>query len=55
LLDLGFYPSFARNVSYVMSGVRDLKTNGFLTVETGNTNLALYLLLQRPDAGQGID
>jgi O-antigen/teichoic acid export membrane protein len=39
LLDFGFNPSFARNVSYVVSGVRELKTNGFQTVEAGNNNI----------------
>jgi O-antigen/teichoic acid export membrane protein len=39
LLDFGFNPSFARNVSYVVSGVRELKTNGFQTVEAGNNDI----------------
>jgi O-antigen/teichoic acid export membrane protein len=29
LLDFGFNPSFTRNITYVLSGVRNLKTNGF--------------------------
>ena len=33
LLDFGFNPSFARNVSYVVSGVKELKKNGFQIVE----------------------
>ena len=32
LLDFGFNTSFARNVTYVFSGVRSLKTTGFETV-----------------------
>ncbi|MDR2840450.1 MAG: polysaccharide biosynthesis protein, partial [Paludibacter sp.] len=36
LLDFGFNPSFARNVSYVMSGVTELKTTGFQIVENNN-------------------
>jgi O-antigen/teichoic acid export membrane protein len=29
LLDFGFNPSFARNVTYVFSGVKKLQSNGF--------------------------
>jgi O-antigen/teichoic acid export membrane protein len=36
MLDFGFNPSFARNVSYVVSGVKKLKTTGHQIVE--NTN-----------------
>ncbi|GHT10002.1 hypothetical protein AGMMS4956_00660 [Bacteroidia bacterium] len=36
LLDFGFNPSFARNVSYVVSGVTELKTTGFQVVENSN-------------------
>jgi O-antigen/teichoic acid export membrane protein len=32
LLDFGFNPSFARNVSYVVSGVKELKTTGYQLV-----------------------
>jgi O-antigen/teichoic acid export membrane protein len=34
LLDFGFNPSFARNVSYVVSGVKELKTTGYQTIES---------------------
>jgi O-antigen/teichoic acid export membrane protein len=33
LLDFGFNPSFARNVSYVVSGVKELKITGYNIVE----------------------
>jgi O-antigen/teichoic acid export membrane protein len=33
LLDFGFNPSFARNVSYVVSGVKELKTTGYNIVD----------------------
>ena len=33
LLDFGFNPSFARNVTYIFSGVKKLKTNGFENVD----------------------
>lgn len=36
LLDFGFNPSFARNVSYVVSGVKELKTTGYNIVENHN-------------------
>ena len=36
MLDFGFNPSFARNVSYVISGVKELKKTGFQIVK--NTN-----------------
>lgn len=36
LLDFGFRPSFARNVSYIFSGVRKLKAYGVETVEESN-------------------
>jgi O-antigen/teichoic acid export membrane protein len=36
LLDFGFHPSFARNVSYVVSGVRELKITGYQMVENPN-------------------
>ncbi|MDR1783812.1 MAG: hypothetical protein LBR13_06095 [Dysgonamonadaceae bacterium] len=37
LLDFGFNPSFARNVSYVVSGVQELKITGYQTVDTDST------------------
>ena len=33
LLDFGFNGSFTRNVTYIFSGVKNLKTNGFETVD----------------------
>jgi len=36
MLDFGFNPSFARNISYVVSGVKELKTTGFQIVEQTN-------------------
>ncbi|MDR1681487.1 MAG: hypothetical protein LBS12_06880 [Prevotellaceae bacterium] len=44
LLDFGFNPSFARNVSYVVSGVRELKKTGYLVVEnnTGEIDYGLF-------------
>jgi O-antigen/teichoic acid export membrane protein len=36
MLDFGFNPSFARNVSYVVSGVKELKTTGHQIVENHN-------------------
>lgn len=36
LLDFGFRPSFARNVSYVFSGVKKLQKNGIATIKEGN-------------------
>jgi len=33
LLDFGFNPSFTRNVTYILSGVKTLKATGFQTVE----------------------
>jgi O-antigen/teichoic acid export membrane protein len=42
LLDFGFNPSFARNVSYVVSGVKELKATG-------------YNVLRFSDAGKRID
>jgi O-antigen/teichoic acid export membrane protein len=39
LLDFGFNPSFARNVSYVVSGVKELKATGYNIVESGNSKI----------------
>ncbi|MDR2410087.1 MAG: hypothetical protein LBE13_18530 [Bacteroidales bacterium] len=39
LLDFGFNPSFARNVSYVVSGVKELKVTGYNTVENDNSEI----------------
>jgi O-antigen/teichoic acid export membrane protein len=39
LLDFGFNPSFARNVSYVVSGVKELKTTGYYIVESSHSEI----------------
>lgn len=39
MLDFGFNSSFTRNVSYVVSGVKGLKKNGFQTVENNNAGI----------------
>jgi O-antigen/teichoic acid export membrane protein len=44
LLDFGFNPSFARNVSYVVSGVKELKATGYQTVESHNSEVDYSLL-----------
>jgi len=44
LLDFGFNPSFARNVTYILSGVRILKINGFETVSSENQTIDYGLL-----------
>lgn len=45
LLDLGFNPSFTRNVTYVFSGVKDIKVNGFESQNvTDDTNIDYGLL-----------
>ena len=33
LLDFGFNPSFARNITYIFSGVKVLKINGFESID----------------------
>ena len=43
LLDFGFRPSFARNVSYIFSGVKALQVNGVASVE-GNGEVDYSLL-----------
>jgi O-antigen/teichoic acid export membrane protein len=39
LLDFGFNLSFARNISYVVSGVKELKVTGYSTVESGSSEV----------------
>ena len=39
MLDFGFNPSFARNVSYVVSGVKELKVTGHEIVENTNREI----------------
>jgi O-antigen/teichoic acid export membrane protein len=39
LFDFGFNPSFARNVSYIVSGVKELKVTGYNIVENHNSEI----------------
>jgi O-antigen/teichoic acid export membrane protein len=39
LLDFGFAPSFTRNVSYIISGVKELKRDGHQIVEANNSEI----------------
>ena len=43
LLDFGFNPSFARNISYIYSGVRQLKSKG-VEINQSNDEIDHYLL-----------
>jgi len=45
LLDFGFNPSFARNITYVFSGVKTLKINGYEKIELNNQQIDYGLLL----------
>lgn len=45
LLDLGFNPSFTRNISYIFSGIQNLKSKG-IEKPTFNKNLIDYSLLK---------
>ncbi len=47
IMDLGFSPSFARNVAYIFSGVRSLKRDGHECVDTASETLIDYSLLKR--------
>ncbi|MDR2475038.1 MAG: hypothetical protein LBD45_04190 [Bacteroidales bacterium] len=44
LLDFGFNTSFTRNVSYVFSGAKQLKSTGFYVVEASNADVDYSLL-----------
>lgn len=44
LFDFGFCPSFTRNVTYVFSGVRELKTAGYATLIEGEAIVDFGLL-----------
>lgn len=44
ILDFGFSTSFARNVTYVFSGVNELKTNGYQIVDIENKKIDYGLL-----------
>ena len=39
MLDFGFNPSFARNVSYVVSGVKELKVTGYEIIENRQSEI----------------
>ena len=41
LLDFGFSNSFSRNVTYVYSGVKELKTKGYVVAETSEVDYGL--------------
>ena len=43
LLDFGFRPSFARNISYIFSGVKQLQVNGVASID-GNEQVDYSLL-----------
>ncbi len=45
IFDFGFNTSFARNISYVFSGVRELKKKGYESVDLENVNVIDYKLL----------
>jgi O-antigen/teichoic acid export membrane protein len=44
LFDFGFGPSFTRNITYVYSGVKNLKVNGFEKVDLNNAETDFSLL-----------
>jgi O-antigen/teichoic acid export membrane protein len=44
LLDFGFGPSFTRNITYIFSGVKNLKINGFETVDKDDFTIDFGLL-----------
>jgi O-antigen/teichoic acid export membrane protein len=41
LLDFGFSNSFSRNITYVYSGIKELKTKGYAAVETSDIDYGL--------------
>lgn len=46
LLDFGFNPAFARNVTYVFSGAKELKKTGYNNVTKGEESIIDYDLLK---------
>ena len=44
LLDFGFGPSFTRNITYIFSGVKKLRTTGHETVDEGDNKIDYPLL-----------
>jgi O-antigen/teichoic acid export membrane protein len=44
LLDFGFHSSFARNITYVISGITELKTTGFQVINNNNGEIDYSLL-----------
>jgi O-antigen/teichoic acid export membrane protein len=45
LLDFGFSNSFSRNVTYIYSGVKELKTKGYAVAETSEVDYGLLKTL----------
>ena len=45
LLDFGFSNSFSRNVTYIYSGVKELKTKGYVVAETSEVDYGLLKTL----------
>ena len=50
LLDLGFNQSFSRNISYIVSGAKELKTIGFHEVSEPNSDVDYHLFRGVVDA-----
>lgn len=46
LFDFGFNPSFSRNVTYIFSGVKELKVSGYSTVNSTDNLVVDYGLLK---------
>ena len=44
LLDFGFRPSFARNISYIFSGVKQLQVNGVAIIDNDQNDVDYSLL-----------
>jgi len=44
LLDFGFSNSFARNITYIFSGVKELKAEGYVAVDQNDTSVDFSLL-----------
>jgi O-antigen/teichoic acid export membrane protein len=44
LLDFGFFNSFTRNITYVFSGVKELKEEGYVVVKNNDTSVDYGLL-----------
>jgi O-antigen/teichoic acid export membrane protein len=44
LLDFGFSNAFSRNITYIFSGVKELKAKGYITVDQNDTSVDFSLL-----------